>query len=159
MRTPHPQTDPLFLAVLAIHVLAALPCVASGAVAALSAKGSARHIRTGRVYYWSLGLVFATATAIAAMRWTEDYHLFIIGSIAFTAGSVGYLHRRLRRPGDATHITGMGTSYIALLTAFYVNNGKNLPLWSPWGAQTQSPTECMGFAGRSNKCTPRAGDR
>jgi hypothetical protein len=24
----------------------------------------------------------------------------------------------------------MGTSYIALLTAFYVDNGKNLPLWS-----------------------------
>jgi hypothetical protein len=37
---------------------------------------------------------------------------------------------RLRRPGDAVHITGMGSSYIALLTAFYVDNGKNLPLWS-----------------------------
>ena len=27
------------------------------------------------------------------------------------------------------HITGMGLSYIALLTAFYVDNGKSLPLW------------------------------
>ena len=27
------------------------------------------------------------------------------------------------------HITGMGTSYVLLLTAFYVDNGKNLPLW------------------------------
>jgi hypothetical protein len=27
------------------------------------------------------------------------------------------------------HITGMGTSYILLLTAFYVDNGKSLPLW------------------------------
>jgi hypothetical protein len=27
------------------------------------------------------------------------------------------------------HITGMGGSYILLLTAFYVDNGKNLPLW------------------------------
>jgi hypothetical protein len=99
-------------------------------VAALSAKGSVRHVRSGRVYYWSLAVVFATATAMAAMRWAEDYHLFVIGSIAITAGSVGYLHRRLRRSGDAVHITGMGTSYIALLTAFYVDNGKNLPLWS-----------------------------
>ena len=93
-----PETDPVFLAVLAIHVPAALVSVVSGAVAALSTKGSARHIRSGRVYYWSLGLVFVTATTMAAMRWAEDYHLFVIGSIAFTAGSVGYLHRRLRRP-------------------------------------------------------------
>ncbi len=27
------------------------------------------------------------------------------------------------------HITGMGLSYILLLTAFYVDNGKSLPLW------------------------------
>lgn len=125
-----PEADPLFFAVLAIHIPAALAGVVSGAMAALSAKGSLRHIRSGRVYYWSLALAFATATILAAMRWAEDYHLFVIGSIAFTAGSIGYLHRRLRRPGDVVHITGMGMSYIALLTAFYVDNGRNLPLWS-----------------------------
>jgi hypothetical protein len=27
------------------------------------------------------------------------------------------------------HIAGMGLSYILLLTAFYVDNGRNLPLW------------------------------
>ena len=27
------------------------------------------------------------------------------------------------------HLTGMGASYILMLTAFYVDNGKNLPLW------------------------------
>jgi hypothetical protein len=26
-------------------------------------------------------------------------------------------------------MTGMGLSYILMLTAFYVDNGKNLPLW------------------------------
>jgi hypothetical protein len=125
-----PETSPFFLAALAIHVLAALLCVVAGAAAALSAKGSPRHVRSGRIYYSSLAVVFATATTLAAMRWAEDFHLFIIGSIAFTAASVGYLHRRLRRPGDAAHITAMGASYIALLTAFYVDNGRNLPLWS-----------------------------
>src|SRR5262249_9206151 len=119
-----PETNPLFLAALSIHVLAALTCVVAGASAALSTKGTLRHIRAGRLYYWSLPIVFATATTLAAMRWAEDYPLFIIGSIAITAASAGYLHRRLRRPGDAIHITGMGTSYIALLTAFYVDNGK-----------------------------------
>src|SRR5713226_5732494 len=28
------------------------------------------------------------------------------------------------------HIVGMGLSYVLLLTAFYVDNGKNLPLWN-----------------------------
>ncbi len=27
------------------------------------------------------------------------------------------------------HITGMSASYIVLLIAFYLDNGKNLPLW------------------------------
>lgn len=28
-----------------------------------------------------------------------------------------------------THIAGMGTSYVLLLVAFYVDNGPNLPVW------------------------------
>jgi hypothetical protein len=27
------------------------------------------------------------------------------------------------------HVCGMGVSYILMLTAFYVDNGKNLPVW------------------------------
>jgi hypothetical protein len=42
---------------------------------------------------------------------------------------VGYQHRRRRRPGDTGHIAGMGTAYVAMLTAFYVDNGPRLPLW------------------------------
>jgi hypothetical protein len=30
---------------------------------------------------------------------------------------------------DRLHLVGMSTSYILLLTAFYVDNGKHLPLW------------------------------
>src|SRR5262249_959581 len=93
-----PETNPLFLAALSIHVLAALTCVVAGASAALSTKGSLRHIRAGRLYYWSLTIVFATATTLAAMRWAEDYPLFIIGSIAITAASAGSPHPRLPPP-------------------------------------------------------------
>jgi hypothetical protein len=49
--------------------------------------------------------------------------------IAFAPGTVGYLHRRLHRPGDTGHVAGMGLSYIGLATTFYVDNGKHLPLW------------------------------
>src|SRR5579859_4742077 len=123
------STAPMFLAFLAIHVLAGLTAVITGAVAALSRKGSARHIRAGRWYYRAITAVFATATVLAAMRWRQDYYLFLIGAVAFTAATVGYLHRRRHRPGDTPHIAGMGIGYIAMLTAFYVDNGPHLPLW------------------------------
>jgi hypothetical protein len=123
------STAPVFLAFLAVHVIAGLTAVVTGAIAALTRKGSRRHIRAGRAYYRAISVVFATATVLAAMRWQQDYYLFIIGAVAFTAASVGFQHRRRRRPGDTGHIAGMGTAYVAMLTAFYVDNGPHLPLW------------------------------
>ena len=123
------STAPVFLAVLAIHVIAGLTAVSTGAIAALSRKGSPRHIRAGRGYYRAITVVFATAAILAAMRWRQDYYLLIIGTVAFTAATIGYQHRRRHRPGDTGHIAGMGASYVAMLTAFYVDNGPHLPLW------------------------------
>ena len=154
------STAPVFLAFLAVHVLAGLTAVITGAIAALVRKGSSRHIRAGRWYYRAITVVFATATALAAMRWGQDYYLFIIGAVAFTAATFGYQHRRRGalsptsmltasmsttartapvdrlptlassyRPGDTGHIAGMGIAYVAMLTAFYVDNGPHLPLW------------------------------
>ena len=118
----------VFLAFLALHVLAGLTAVVTGAVAALVRKGSPRHIRAGRWYYRAITIVFVTATVLAAMRWRQDYYLFIIGAVAFGAATVGYQHRRRHRPGDTGHIVGMGAAYVAMLTAFYVDNGPRLPL-------------------------------
>jgi hypothetical protein len=115
------STAPVFLAFLAVHVLAGLTAVITGAIAALVRKGSPRHIRAGRWYYRAITVVFATATVLAALRWRQDYYLFVIGAVAFTAATVGYLHRRRHRPGDTGHIAGMGGSYVAMLTAFYVD--------------------------------------
>src|SRR6266567_8671297 len=123
------STAPVFLTFLAVHVLAGLTAVATGAVAALVRKGSPRHIRAGRWYYRAITVVFVTATVLAAMRWRQDYYLFIIGAVAFTAATIGYQHRRRHRPGDTGHIAGMGIAYVAMLTAFYVDNGPHLPLW------------------------------
>jgi hypothetical protein len=124
------STAPGFLAVLAVHVLCALVAVVSGAVAALTRKGGVHHVRFGRWYFRSIGLVFVTALALTLLRARQDYPLAIVGTVAFSAASVGYLHRRRHRPGDAPHIAGMGLSYIAMLTAFYVDNGPHLPVWN-----------------------------
>jgi len=123
------STAPVFLAFLSIHIAGGLTAVTAGAIAALTRKGSPRHIRAGRCFYSAITLVFATATALTIMRWRQDYHLLIIGTVAFMAATIGYLHRRRHRPGDTGHILGMGIGYVAMLTAFYVDNGPHLPLW------------------------------
>lgn len=123
------STAPVFLAFLAVHVLAGVTAVAFGAAAAIARKGSPRHVRAGRWYYRAVTVVFVTAAVLAAMRWRQDYHLFILGAIAFTAATIGYQHRRRHRPGDTGHIAGMGAAYTVMLTAFYVDNGPRLPLW------------------------------
>jgi hypothetical protein len=127
---PIPSTSPVFLAAVGLHVLVGLVCVVAGAVAMLSPKHAGRHPLFGTIYYWSLVVVFASATGLSVVRWAEDYHLFILGLLAFLAASVGRTARRRRWPGWVRlHISGMGLSYILLLTAFYVDNGKSLPLW------------------------------
>jgi hypothetical protein len=120
----------VFLTVVAIHVLLGIACVVTGVIAMLSEKGRGRHPIFGTIYYWCLSAVFATASALAAVRWTEDYHLFILGALSFGAASLGRTARRQRwRSWVKLHITGMGLSYIFLVTAFYVDNGHSLPLW------------------------------
>jgi hypothetical protein len=125
-----PSTDPVFLTVVGFHVLAGLVCVVTGTIAMLSEKRPGRHPKFGTLYYWFLSAVFASATALSIVRWADDYHLFILGALSFAMASLGRSARRTRWPGGVKlHIVGMGMSYILLLTAFYVDNGPNLPLW------------------------------
>ena len=127
---PIPSTDPIFLSVVGIHVLFGLAAVVTGALAMLSKKGRGRHSNFGTIYFWSLSGVFATMSIISFMRWTEDYHLFILGALSFASACFGRSAIRQHwRQWPRLHLTGMGTSYIFVLTAFYVDNGNSLPLW------------------------------
>ena len=115
---------------VALHVLVGLVCVVAGAVAMLSPKRMGRHPTFGAIYYWGLVVVFVTASGLSVVRWAENDHLFILGVLAFIAATLGRAARRRRWHGWVRlHIVGMAGSYILLLTAFYVDNGKNLPLW------------------------------
>lgn len=125
-----PSTSPIFLTVVGLHVLIGSIAVTSGFVAMLSPKRAGRHPTFGSIYFWSLSLVFVSATVLSAMRWQENWHLFILGLLAFGAAIFARQAVRSRGPYWARlHITGMGMSYILLLTAFYVDNGHSLPLW------------------------------
>jgi hypothetical protein len=127
---PIPFRNPVLLAILAVHVAAGLAGVISGILAMMSKKGLGRHPLSGMLYYRCLFVMFVTALILAVTRWTEDYYLAILGTLAFAAAALGrsalHAHWRSR---IQTHISGMGLSYTLILVAFYMDNGKNLPLW------------------------------
>ena len=84
-----PSTSPVFLTIVGLHVLVGLVCVATGVTAMLSKKRPGRHPNVGTAYFWSLVAVFVSATMLSAVRWVEDYHLFILGALALAAAYLG----------------------------------------------------------------------
>jgi hypothetical protein len=127
---PIPDAGRVFAAALGVHIVSGLAAVVFGALAASARKQPGRHPRAGRIYLWALGGIFVTAAVMAAIRWRADFHLLAIGVVAFGLGLYGYRARRHHRPGwPPHHAIGMGGSYIALFTGFYVDNGPFLPVW------------------------------
>lgn len=128
---PVPSDNKLFLTIVAIHILLGIVCVISGLVAMLSEKRRGNHSLSGKIYYWMLLFVFITVIPLAIMRWPHNNHLFVLGAISFFSAYYGRRLAHNPKPGWARlHTVCMGSSYIFLLTAFYVDNGKNLPFWN-----------------------------
>lgn len=126
-----PSTDPLFLTVvIGLHIPAGVLCVITGAGAMLCEKGRGRHSTFGTIYFWSLLALVAFATVLSVMRWSENRHLFALGLASFAFACAGHSAVRLRwRHWIRLHILGMSLSYVVMLIAFYVDNGKQLPVW------------------------------
>jgi hypothetical protein len=103
-----PSTDPAFIAVMVgIHMR-----VVAGAVAMLSEKRRGRHSTAGR--------------SITGACWPSSHrHLFILGALSCASAWLGRRSLRERWLSWARlHITGMDLSYVLMLIAFYVDNGK-----------------------------------
>ena len=128
---PIPSTDKVFIGIVIVHIIISLVAVATGVLAMLAQKTSARHKKNGNIYFWSISLSFVTVLILSFMRWPHNIHLLIIGTFAFC---LTYLGRKLAKAKTKdwarTHTICMGMSYILLLTGFYVDNVKNLPFWS-----------------------------
>lgn len=125
-----PSTSPVFLTIVGAHILVGLTAVIFGAIAIFSTKGPGRHSRFGICYYWSIVATTGTAAILTAMRVAENLDVMTLG--VFCLGAVWFGRTALQRRWPnwvPLHITGMGLSYILLLTAFYVENGADLPLW------------------------------
>lgn len=161
---PIPDEGPVFLVTVILHVVAGIVSVAAGLVAILSRKGGRVHILFGRIYVGGIAALFATMVVLAAIRWPHDNHLAILGLIALVASLFGFFNRRRHR-ADPWHIAAMGISYVAMLTAFYVDNGPFLPLWNllpPWAlwvipSIVGAPLIARAIVRRS-RSHPRTGD-
>jgi hypothetical protein len=127
---PVPSSDEKFIVFVIIHIMISLIAVISGLFAMFSDKKKGMHTTSGAVYYWSMLSSFVTVIILSIMRWPHNIHLLTIGTMAVVFTFTG---RRLSRskPQRWTrfHTLCMGMSYVLLLTGFYVDNGKNLPLW------------------------------
>jgi hypothetical protein len=126
-----PSADPAFLAIVfGVHIPIGIVCVAIGAAAMLSRKRRGRHSRLGTIYFWCLLVLFVSAALLSFMRWRENDHLFALGSLSFACAWIGRTALRHRWPyWVRVHIAGMGLSYLLMLIAFYVDNGRQLPVW------------------------------
>ena len=124
-----PDAGPLFLASVALHIAAGVIAVIAGAAVMLMRKGTGRHRRVGWVYLSALGVILVTMVVMVVIRWPLNLHLLALGSVSLAAATSGVLNRR-RHWSDSWHIIAMGSSYIAMLTAFYVDNGPRLPVWN-----------------------------
>lgn len=125
-RAPFLPVTPL----IAAHVAAGIGAVTAGALAMLAVKGSAGHRRAGLSYLAALTILAISGGVLAF----EDAHgrsdLPGLAVLALLLGMTGYAIRLRQRPGwRAYHLLTMGLSYVAILTAFYVDNGPRLPLW------------------------------
>lgn len=127
---PIPAESWLFYAALGVHIVGALTALMAGILAATARKRPGRHPRAGRAYLVGLAGVVASATVMATIRWREDAILFAIAVVAAGLGLFGWRARRRQRSGwEYRHAIGLGGSFIALFTGFYVDNGPQLPLW------------------------------
>lgn len=136
---PVPSDDPLFIAIVTVHIILGVICVAAAVTAMLSRKGSPVHKLAGKTYFIGLTTLFLTIIVASILQWPHDLHLLIIGSGAFVSVFLGRSAAKRQPPRwPRMHTIWMGTSFILLVTGFYVDNGRNLPLlrllpqWSYW---------------------------
>lgn len=104
-----------------VHIPAGVIAVITGAGAMLAEKGGHIHRRCGLIYLGALTVVGLSGVGLVVTRWPRLLHLFALGLVAAALATIGYAARGRRSP--TVHLVCMGGSYIAMLTAFYVDNG------------------------------------
>jgi uncharacterized membrane protein len=131
---------------LALHVATGSFGLALGPVAMLAPKRRGRHTRIGTIYHWNMLAVCLSAAGLALLDFAEIWWFLPIAAFSYANAFVGWRAARQRKTGwVATHIAGMGGSYIALTTAVLVVN-LGVGAWYAWMLPTLVGTPLIRFA-------------
>src|SRR5580658_9204826 len=100
------HNDPLWMRIfLGVHVSAGMLSFVLAPIALATAKGGKQHKRWGMVYFWSMGVVAATALPMALFR--PVLFLALVAVFSFYLAFAGYRATRLKelaRGGNAAPI-------------------------------------------------------
>ena len=106
-----------------LHVLAGFASLVMGPFIMRASKRSGFHTRAGDVYFALVTLVCLSAIALALLEWTRLRFFFWIGVGTYAFALPGYLAAKQRwRHWLLIHAVGVTSSYVAIATAFLVNN-------------------------------------
>lgn len=73
----------IYKLILWTHIVAGFVALLMGLVTMATQKGSARHITTGRIYFYAMFAVFLTSTLMFAFKPQKLLFLFLIGIFSF----------------------------------------------------------------------------
>jgi hypothetical protein len=132
-------------AVLVLHVAGGSAGLALGLVALALPKRPAGHPRVGAAYQAAVAVTCTTAVALAVVN-PSVWWLGLVALATWAAALRGWAVRRSARPGWVSrHLRLMGTSYIALATAFLVVNSSG---WWAWVLPTAVGSPLLHLAAR-----------
>ena len=79
---------------LALHIIAGAVALITAGIAMIAAKGKRHHINSGRVYFWSMAVIFATSIPLAVIK--SNVFLFLISIFSFYMAFAGlrFAHNR-----------------------------------------------------------------
>ena len=86
--------DELIDQLLIIHVAAGVISLVTGLISILSLKGSKVHKKSGKIYFYSMTIVFVTAIIIASYRFNR--FLFLIAFLSYYSVFTGVRKLRLK---------------------------------------------------------------
>lgn len=107
--------DTVIKMLLWIHVLAGTVALVMAPGALLTVKGGRAHRRWGKIYFWAMAVVAATALAVGL--WRSLFFLVLVAVFSFYAALSGYRVLYRKRPELGQHATALDWLAAALTLA------------------------------------------
>jgi hypothetical protein len=78
----------IMMVIRVIHIVAGCMCLGCGLAAFLTVKGGKAHRTNGKIYFWSMAIIFVTGIAMAL--YFNQIFFFFIGFVSFYPAFIGY---------------------------------------------------------------------